>query len=154
MEASVWEKQLFESLKDEEGLRLIPYNDSRGFATIGIGHLIDKRNVTKEDLSEWKSFTSKQAEELFYEDVSKIVLELSKRLPLFSKIDGPRKAILANMAFQMGVDGLLDFKNTLKMVENGDYKGAGLGMMTSLWAKQTPNRAKRLSERMIKGTYV
>ena len=47
-----------------EGLKLDPYNDSRGFATIGIGHLIRRGPVIPED----KSITKQQAYDLFKTD--------------------------------------------------------------------------------------
>ena len=57
------------------------------------------------------------------------------------------------MAFQMGVDGLLGFKNTLAMIQSGRYSDAAKGMLSSLWAKQTPARAKRMSEQMRTGVW-
>ena len=45
---------------------------------------------------------------------------------------------------------LLNFVKTLHYIENGKYKAASVEMLDSLWAKQTPNRAKELSERMAK----
>ena len=48
----------------------------------------------------------------------------------------------------MGIDGLLGFKNTLEAVRTGQYDRAADGMFQSMWAKQTPERAKRMSEQM------
>ena len=45
---------------------------------------------------------------------------------------------------------LFKFKKTLAYVERGDFVSASEEMLDSLWAKQTPNRAKELSERMSK----
>jgi lysozyme len=57
------------------------------------------------------------------------------------------------MSFQLGVDGLLGFKNTLKLVEQGNYESAAENMLKSLWAKQTPARAKRMSDQMKTGVW-
>jgi len=57
------------------------------------------------------------------------------------------------MAYQMGVTGLAGFTNTLGMIARGDFAGAAGGMMNSLWARQTPNRARRHAEVMRTGTY-
>jgi lysozyme len=154
MKLSEWESWLMRELRKEEGLRLIPYNDHLGFATVGYGHLIAKRNVTPEDLREWEGFTQEEAEDLLYEDVSKTINAVRKRVPFFDALDGPRKTVLAGMAFQMGVEGLLLFKNMLRAVDKGLYKEAGMEMMNSLWAKkQTPKRAKKLVERMVSGKW-
>ncbi|RAZ52913.1 hypothetical protein CHL10075_00095 [Campylobacter hyointestinalis subsp. lawsonii] len=39
--------------------------------------------------------------------------------------------------------GVLKFKNTLNFIKENGYKNASSNMMKSLWAKQTPNRAKK-----------
>lgn len=154
MQLAEWELIALEDLRKEEGLRLIPYNDHYGYATVGYGHLIAKRNVIPQDLTEWADFSKEEAEQLLYQDFSAKVRELRKRLPLFDKVSDVRKTVLLSMAFQMGVDGLLLFKNMLRALEQGLYKEAGLEMMNSLWAqKQTPGRAKRLVERMISGKW-
>jgi len=53
----------------------------------------------------------------------------------------------------MGVDGLLGFKNTLELIRTGSYEKAAEGMLSSLWAKQTPARAKRLAVQMRTGVW-
>ena len=69
--------------------------------------------------------------------------ELLRRAPWMSALDSVRFGALLNMAFQMGVDGLLGFKNTLTTIEAGRYESAAEQMLQSRWAKQTPERAKR-----------
>ncbi len=56
------------------------------------------------------------------------------------------QSIVIEMAYQMGVSGMLGFKNTLKLIENREYLKASNNMLKSRWAKQTPNRAKKLSD--------
>ena len=55
------------------------------------------------------------------------------------------------MAFNLGVQGLLKFRNTLGMVRDGDYDGAARGMLASLWARQVKGRATRLADQMRTG---
>lgn len=55
------------------------------------------------------------------------------------------------MAFQMGIVGLLGFTNTLAAIKRGDYAAAATGMLASLWARQTPARAKRMADMMRAG---
>ena len=50
-----------------------------------------------------------------------------------------------------GKRGLLGFKNTLGMIERGDYAAAADGMLKSLWAKQVGKRAQRLAQTMRTG---
>lgn len=138
-------ENIVRSLRGEEGEVLSAYNDHLGYATIGVGRLIDKRKgggITKEESAY-----------LLGNDIEKVIDQLNKRLPWWSKLDEARKGVLVNMAFQMGVDGLLGFKNTLKMIESGNYSNAATGMLNSLWARQTPARAKRMAEQMRTGIW-
>ena len=75
--------------------------------------------------------------------------ELKKKLPWMTSLSEPRQAVLLSMAWQMGVEGLLGFTNTLKFIEAGDFKNAAANMLKSKWAQQTPNRAKRHALQMV-----
>ena len=52
------------------------------------------------------------------------------------------------MIFQMVFAGVGKFKNMIKALQNNDTKTASMEMLDSRWAKQTPNRAKELSDTM------
>ena len=136
--------EFLDMLIRHEGVVPYAYQDTKGLWTIGIGRLIDKR-VKGAGLS------MDEMKYLLQNDVNKVVGALDKRLPWWRKLTPVRQAVLANMAFNLGVDGLLGFKNTLKMIENGDYEGAARGMLNSLWAKQVKGRAKELAELMRRG---
>ena len=60
------------------------------------------------------------------------------------------KEVLCEMIYQMGFSGVSKFKNMIKALQNRDYKLASIEMLDSRWAKQTPNRAKELSDHMAK----
>ena len=138
-------ENLIRSLRGEEGEVLTEYKDHLGYSTIGVGRLIDKRKgggITKEESAY-----------LLNNDIDKIVEQLDKRISWWETLDEARRGVLVNMAFQMGVDGLLGFKNTLNMIQSGRYSDAAKGMLSSLWAKQTPARAKRMSEQMRTGVW-
>lgn len=136
---------LEEQLRLDEGEKLTAYQDHLGFWTIGIGRLIDARKgggITKEESSY-----------LLNNDIRRKTAEVKAAIPWFGKLDEVRQGVLLNMAFQMGTEGLLKFKNTLRMVEAAQYDAAASGMLESLWARQTPERAKRLSEQMRTGVW-
>ena len=138
-------QELTKQLRRDEGEVLHMYLDSLGYATIGIGRLIDKRRGG--------GITHEEADYLLANDINKRLAEIKTRLPWFDGLDDARKGVLVNMAFQMGVEGMLAFKNTLEMVKTGDYAGAARGMLHSTWATQTPERAKRLSVQMETGVW-
>jgi len=54
------------------------------------------------------------------------------------------------MAFQLGQRGLSKFKNMNSAIERKEWVEAAVEMMDSRWAGQTPNRATRLQQRMIR----
>ncbi|MDI3237526.1 glycoside hydrolase family protein [Acinetobacter ursingii] len=133
-------------LRAEEGEVLNEYKDHLGYSTIGVGRLIDKRKGG--------GITAEESAYLLGNDIQKRLTELERKLPWIKSLDDARRGVLVSMAFQMGVDGLLGFKNTLEMVRTGRYADAAKGMLNSLWAKQTPQRAKRHSEQMRTGQWV
>lgn len=133
-------------LEIEEGRVRHAYQDHLGFWTIGIGRLIDKRKGG--------GLSNAEIDYLLQNDIREKTAELVRALPWFSDLDPVRKDTLVAMAFQMGTEGLLGFKNTLEMVRSGDYKAAGRGMMNSRWAQQTPIRAERMARQMESGLWV
>ena len=56
------------------------------------------------------------------------------------------KDVIVEMCYQMGVSGFSKFKKTIDHLMRKDYKAASEEMLDSRWAKQTPNRAKKLSD--------
>lgn len=135
----------YAQLKRDEGEVLHAYQDHLGYWTIGIGIMIDKRKGG--------GLRPEESEFIFRNRLKLLDAELSDRLPWIAKLDPARKGVLINMAFQMGVTGLLGFKNTLAMIEAGRYQDAAKSMLESKWARQTPARAQRLSNQMATGNW-
>lgn len=138
--------ELTRQLRGDEGVKDQAYQDHLGFWTIGVGRLIDARKPGS-------GLRPHEIDYLLRNDIDDRIEALTRRLPWFQDLDDARKGVLLNMSFQLGVDGLLGFKNTLAMVARGDYVGASAGMMNSLWARQTPARAKRMAYQMRTGEW-
>jgi lysozyme len=94
-----------------------------------------------------------EIEQMLANDIADREQALRLSLPWFDSLDEPRQAVLVNMAFQLGVVGLLQFKDTLSRVREGNYAGAAAAMLQSKWALQTPERAKRLAIQMETGVW-
>jgi len=77
--------------------------------------------------------------------------ELDTALPWWRSLDPARGAVLVNMAYNLGIAGLLAFHNTLTHIERGDYALASAGMLASKWAAQVKGRATRLAAMMKTG---
>jgi len=138
--------ELTRQLKADEGVKPCVYKDSLGYATIGVGRLVDDRKSGA-------GLRPIEIDFLLQNDIDDRIEQLTRRLPWFQNLDDARRGALLNMAFQLGVDGLLGFKNTLKMVEDGRYSEAADNMLLSKWAQQTPARAKRMAEQMRTGQW-
>jgi lysozyme len=138
--------ELTRQLIGDEGRRKCVYKDHLGYHTIGIGRLVDDRKPGA-------GLRDSEMEFMLRNDIDDRVDALTRRLPWFQNLDDARKGVLLNMSFQLGVDGLLEFKTTLRLVEEGDYVGASQQMTRSLWARQTPARAQRMSEQMKTGKW-
>ncbi|WP_042624810.1 glycoside hydrolase family protein [Burkholderia plantarii] len=130
---------LVAELSRDEGRRLMPYTDTVGKITIGVG-----RNLTDVGISE------SECDMLLADDIDRTVAWLDAKLPWWRELDSVRQRVMVNMAFNMG-GGLLTFVNTLDAIKRGDYAAASKGMLDSKWARQVGARATRLAEMMTTG---
>lgn len=135
-------KEAREHLKLEEGLRLKPYKCTSGKLTIGIGRNLDDKGISE-----------KEAEMLLDNDITECIEALVKIFPNFYLFSKARKVALISMIFQLGEGGFKKFKATIEAINNGDFKLAAAHARNSLWAKQTPNRAKRVTEMLELGVF-
>lgn len=125
----------------DEGVRLKPYRDTVGKLTIGIGRNLDDVGISPVE-----------AAQLLDSDIQRTAAELDAALPWWRGLDEVRQRVILNMAFNLGVAGLLGFKNTLINVRDGHYAAAAAGMLASKWAVQVGQRAQRLADMMMKGS--
>lgn len=127
-------------LKRDEGLRQFAYQDHLGYWTIGYGRMIDRRKGG--------GISKSEAEYLLRNDIQFVVTTLKGMWPWFERLSETRQAVLVSMAFQMGIGGVAKFHRTLKAIREERWNDAADSMLESLWARQTPGRAYRLSEAM------
>lgn len=138
-------EQITKQLRRDEGVEKSAYQDSLGYWTIGVGRLIDKRKGG--------GLSDKEIDFLLNNDIEEVEEALGARVSFYKSLDEARRGVLLNMAFNLGVDGLLAFKNTLSLVGEGKYKEASVEMLKSKWATQVGNRAVRLSKQMATGEW-
>ena len=129
----------------DEGVVRHAYEDSLGFTTIGVGRLIDARRGG--------GLRDSEIDFLLHNDIEEKTAQVLAALPWASKLNEPRFAVLVNMAFQMGIGGLLKFKRALGSIEDGQYSEAAMEMLDSAWAKQTFGRATRMAKQMETGEW-
>lgn len=145
-----WKEVLHKDLQRHEGLRLKAYQCTAGVWTIGFGatRAFDGSPVRQGDV-----INREQADKLLTRDMNVAIEDARKVVPGFDELDGPRKTVVANMAFNLGARRFAEFKNTIKSITVGDYKDASLRMLQSKWAAQVGQRARELSARMASGKY-
>lgn len=133
---------LRDQLKRDEGVKLKPYVDSVGKLTVGVGH-----NLTDNGISQ------AVCDVLLDEDLANVQSALDSHLPWWKHLDEARGGVLQNMAFNLGIMRLLDFRKMLAAVERGDWSAASYEMLNSKWAQQVGKRADRLALQMELGTW-
>lgn len=133
-------EQITKQLRRDEGVVSSVYQDSLGYWTIGVGRLIDKRKGGR--------LRDNEIDFLLSNDIDEVEETLEARISFYKSLSEARRGVLLNMAFNLGVDGLLAFKNTLSLVGAGKYEQASVEMLKSKWASQVGDRAKRLSTQM------
>jgi GH24 family phage-related lysozyme (muramidase) len=139
-------EKLKSDLRTEEGYRDTIYLDSRGFQTIGIGHLVKP----SDNFVQGKRYKRKVIEKIFDYDV-KICVQDAYNLCKDLDIKEEAVLIIAHMCFQLGRTKTALFVKLFDCLRKKDYVGAGFEMEDSLWRKKhTPARAMRLSEQMKK----
>mgnify|MGYP001552587804 CR=1 FL=1 len=125
-----------------EGLELRPYKDTVGKMTIGVGRNLDDRGITKDE-----------AIYLMRNDIEIHARELADHYPIVRDLDDVRYYVLVNMAFNLGLVRLSQFKKMWGAITVSDYDTAAHEMLDSKWATQVGNRATELSLMMKTGKY-
>lgn len=131
-------------IKAHEGLRLQPYRCSAGALTIGYGRNLEANGITQEE-----------ADLMFSQDYTVARWEAIQFVGMktWDKLNEPRKAVLIDMAFNLGADRLSAFVNFKKAIQGEAYKSAAKNMRASLWFAQVKNRAVKLTNMMETGEW-
>lgn len=147
---------IYALLRLEEGWRPQPYRCTEGYPTVGFGFRIGPKGA---NLDLYQFFLPVRAGEAWLDTlISNLEVDMRRDSKLAMALQvceryPARLAVLQSMAYQMGVQGLAAFKNTLQAVIEQRWNDAAAGMLNSRWAKQTPDRAKRHAEQMRTGLW-
>jgi lysozyme len=131
-------------VKQAEGLRLQPYQDSLGYLTIGYGRLIDPKKGG--------GISKDEAEYMLANDLRRTEREC-EGLPAYLDLAPARQAVLIEMCFNMGAPNLEQFKRMFSALIQQDYEHAASEMLASKWSGQTGLRAVRLAQQMKSGQW-
>lgn len=155
-------EQLIAELTLDEGVRLKAYSCTAGKRTIGIGRNYQDVPFTSAENMELfgatsisflqadkilttRGITMEQASMLLRNDINKCILQLQK-YSFWSAVknDDPKARAIINLCFNMGINTLLTFKNTLAYIEKQDWKNAARNLTMSKWYNQVKSRGPRV----------
>ena len=131
---------LRKQLRIDEDERFKPYRCTAGALTIGVGRNLDAKGIRPDESAL-----------MLENDINDAERDACALVPNFDALTDARKAVVVNMAFNLGRDRLSKFANTLRAINEGRYDDAATEMLDSAWAKQVGARATRLADQMRKG---
>ena len=126
---------LLDDIKKHEGFKPRVYKCTEGYDTIGYGFAI-KDLIIDEDI----------ADLILMRKLDKLQQRIMANLEWWADSPEEVKDVVTNMCYQLGLTGFSKFKKAIYLLETEQYEDASLEMLNSLWAKQTPSRARELSE--------
>ena len=98
-----------------------------------------------------EKITLEAASYLLGNDIKRTCDALNRVLPWWRHLDEVRRRVMVNLAFDLGIHGLLGFHTLLGWIRQGHYASAAGEMQLSTWAEQAGDRASRLARMMRTG---
>lgn len=136
--------RLIADIKDPrsgEGFSATVYADSRGFSSIGYG-----RNLVGQGI------TTDEADYLLRNDLKRIRGEMEQRLPWVLDLDDVRCRVFLELAYNMGMGGLLTFRKMLTAAHAEDWTTAHAELLDSAWRTQVQAaRRDRIASMLLTG---
>jgi lysozyme len=137
-----------EIIARHEGLRLKPYTDSVGKLSIGYGRNLDDVGISEAE-----------AKEMLKSDVMSAYRD-AKKFDWFYELNGPRRAAIINMVFNLGLPRFKRFSKTLDYMADADYAAAAAEILEgtgpdgkSRWFHQVGVRALEVSAMLKSGVW-
>lgn len=135
--------ELILQLKQQEGYECKPYRDTNKVWTFGYGFNIQN------------GITEPEAAILLEFRVAKLMHRLPMVMRSYKKLSPVRQNVIINMAYNLGVSGMLGFHDMHLAIDHDDFEMAACAMLDSLWAVQVGDepgqRAYELAEMMQAG---
>lgn len=146
--------RLREQLTRQEAYRRVPYKDTVGKWTWGVGRNLDDVGLSKEEVLVLLTQGTDACIVLcLTNDISK-ANHLASQYTWFPTLNDQRQNVIINIIFNMGKASFDKFVNTQKAISVGDIEGAANGLEHSLWYKQVGARAVELVKQWRTGEWV
>ena len=131
--------KLEKMIKRHEGFRGHMYEDSKGHKTIGYGFNLDA-GINKDEALLLLRFRLELLND-----------ELAYLLPFYESLSRRRKDVLLDMAYNLGLRGLLKFKKMLAAMQDGNFSRAKYELLDSSAARELHRRYGELAEMLEHG---
>lgn len=145
-------QELRTQLKKHEGEELTAYYCPGGYLTVGVGHNLEANPVHEligRDIKRKGAKISQHESDLLLDhDIDRFADEVRQEFDFFDELSNPRQHVLLDMAFNLGTQGLLKFKNMISALRESNYDRAAAEMLNSLWANQVGERSTNLAAMM------
>ena len=138
-------ERLLKSVKQHEGYRNKVYLDSLGKRTVGVGHL-----CVEDHWEDNREYPEEMLMNILVKDLKSAIQGAGELCSDCPDLRDQAREIIVEMVFQLGKTGVSKFRNMWKALKKDppQYDVAAKEMLDSRWAKQTPNRAKEMSDHM------
>ena len=123
-----------EDLIVHEGKRSLLYNCSAGYPTIGVGHNCETKPLSQAAIHQ-----------ILNDDIDDCIGDLDRNIERWRRYPQGVQHALINMTFNMGISGLMKFRQTFAYLDKGHWIAAADEMLDSKWADQVGNRAEEVS---------
>ena len=120
-----------EKIANEEGFGSRMYKCPADKWTIGNGFNLEAIEMPKVVADLWLGILIDELEEQLYIH------------DWYANLNHARQVVIIDMSYQMGISGMLSFRNMVNAIICGDYDEAADHMLDSKYAHQTPERASR-----------
>jgi len=125
---------LKDMLLKHEGIKLKVYADSEGVLTIGVGRNLEDVGITRDE-----------AMTMLDNDIKRVLYDCWHEFIWFADLTEDRQNVVANMVFNLGLEGFKKFKKLIAAIEKEDWVEAACQMIDSKWAAQVKTRAVELA---------
>ena len=137
---------LIEKIKENEGFSNKVYEDTLGYSTVGYGFLLAA--LTADELAlnggKYEPMSKETADKILELKLEKLTAAVFATFDWLKDKPKNVQEVVIEMAYQLGVSKVKKFVTTMHYIRTGEYEAAYQSGMNSLWAKQTPNWAKKV----------
>ena len=137
---------LIANIKENEGFCGEIYEDTRGYKTIGYGFLVSA--LSKDELAlnggKIEPMSRAAADQILELKLKKLKPKAFEAFAWLAEKPINVQDVVIEMCYQMGIAKVQKFVTTLHHVRMGEYEKAVQSGLRSLWAQQTPNRARKV----------